>query len=94
MRQRMKERGMSDAQIEERLARMREGGGPRPGGGEGATGAGGSFAAQGIPPFMAERIRKASPEDLEGIKERMRQFGLSDERIDEVVKSIRGGDGE
>ena len=94
MRQRMKERGMSDAQIEERLARMREGGGPRPSGGEGATGAGGSFAAQGIPPFMAERIRKASPEDLEGIKERMRQFGLSDERIDEVVKSIRGGDGE
>jgi hypothetical protein len=43
-----------------------------------------------IPPFMAQRIKEASPQELESIKERMRQFGMPDERIDEVVKKIRG----
>jgi hypothetical protein len=42
---------------------------------------------------MVERIKNASPEDLEQIKERMKQFGMSEERIDEVVKDIRGKGG-
>ena len=51
-------------------------------------------AAEGeIPPMMAQRIKEASPEELEQIKERMKQFGLSDERIEEVIKQIRGNDG-
>ena len=51
-------------------------------------------AADGeIPPMMAQRIKEASPEELEGIKERMKQFGLSDERIEEVIKQIRGDSG-
>jgi RND family efflux transporter MFP subunit len=47
----------------------------------------------GIPPRMAERIKNASPEELERIKERMKQFGLSDERIDEIIKQVRGDGG-
>ncbi len=39
---------------------------------------------------MADRIRNASPEDLERIKERMKSFGLSDEQIEETITSIRG----
>ncbi len=85
MRQRMKERGMADEEIEERLQQMRAGGG---------RGAGSGAAAGGeIPPFMAQRIRDASPEELEGIKERMKQFGMSDERIDEIIKQVRGDGG-
>jgi hypothetical protein len=42
---------------------------------------------------MADRIKTASPEELEQIKERMKQFGMSDERIDEIVKQVRGTDG-
>ena len=43
--------------------------------------------------FMAQRIKEASPEELERIKERMRQFGMSDERIDEVITRLRGNGG-
>jgi hypothetical protein len=39
---------------------------------------------------MERRIRDASPEELEQIKQRMRSFGMSDERIDEIVRRIRG----
>jgi membrane fusion protein (multidrug efflux system) len=98
MRQRMKERGMSDDEIEQRLQQIREGGGPGAGrgqrGGGGGRGGGMGQAADGeIPPMMAQRIKEASPEELEQIKERMKQFGLSDERIEEVIKQIRGNDG-
>jgi len=83
MRQRMKERGMSDAEIEQRLKQRREGGG---------RGAGMGAAAGGeIPPFMAQRIKEAPPEELEGIKERMKQFGLSDQRIEEIITQVRAG---
>jgi len=98
MRQRMKERGMSDEEIEKRLQQMREGGGPGAGprqrsGGSG-PGAGMEQAAGGeIPPFMAQRIREASREELDGIKERMKQLGLSDESIEEIIKQVRGGNG-
>ncbi len=80
-RQRMKERGLSDQEIEDRLERMQKGGGPP---GEGAG---------GLPPMMVERIRSASPEELENIKARMRQFGMSDERIDEIIRRVRSTDG-
>ncbi|MFC2144174.1 efflux RND transporter periplasmic adaptor subunit [Acidobacteriota bacterium] len=98
MRQRMKERGMSDEEIEQRLQQMRDGGGPGSGRGQrgegGGRGGGMGKAADGeIPPHMAQRIKEASPEELEGIKERMKQFGLSDERIEEVIKQVRGGNG-
>ena len=86
MRQRMKERGLSDEEIEERLQQIREGGGPGPGRGAGMGQAGGGE----IPPFMAERIKNASPEELEQIKQRMKQFGMSDDRIEEVIKKVRG----
>jgi RND family efflux transporter MFP subunit len=91
MRQRMKERGMSDEDIEQRLQQMREGGGPAPGRGSG--GGMGQVADGQIPPRMAEHIKNASPEELEQIKERMKQFGMSDERIEEIVKQVRGEGG-
>ena len=86
MRQRMKERGLSDEEIEQRLQQIREGGGS-PGGGKG------SAAAGSIPPQMAERIKNASPEELEKIKQRMKQFGMSDGQIEEIVKRVRGEGG-
>lgn len=81
-RQRMKDRGLTDEEIEERLERMRKGEGGPP-----AAGAG------GLPPMMVERIRSASPEELENIKARMRQFGMSDERIDEIIRRVRAAEG-
>ncbi len=84
MRASMKERGMSDEQIEERLGQIRSGEGPGvhpPGGGPGAG---------GIPPQLAERIRNASPEELETIKERMKSFGMPNKKIEETITSIRG----
>jgi len=98
MRQRMKERGMSDEEIERRLQQMRAGGGRGPGHGQRGEGGGrgggmGQAAGGEIPPFMAQRIKEASPKELEGIKERMKQFGLSDERIEEVIKQVRGDGG-
>ncbi len=99
MRQRMKERGMSDKEIEERIQQIQAGGG-RPGGPgqrggqEGRQGGGmGQDGTGDIPPFMAQRLKGASPEELEQIKERMKQSGMSDERIEEVVKQVRGEGG-
>ena len=87
LRQRMKERGLSDEEIEERLRRASQGGDQRPQGGGAGQGGG------GLPPMMVERIRTASPEQLENIKARMQQFGMSDERIDEIIKNIRDKNG-
>jgi hypothetical protein len=78
----MKDRGLSDQEIEDRLERMQKGEGGPPGGG-----------ASGLPPMMVERIRSASPEELENIKARMRQFGMSDERIDEIIRRVRSTEG-
>lgn len=91
MRQRMKERGMTDEEIDERLQQMREGGGPGPG--RGPEGGMGQAAGGQIPPHMAERIKGASAEELEQIKERMKQFGMSDERIDQIIQQVRGESG-
>jgi membrane fusion protein (multidrug efflux system) len=98
MRQRMKERGMSDEEIEQRLQQMRDGGGPGAGRGPrgegGGRGGGMGQAADGeIPPHMAQRIKEASPEELDRIKGRMKQSGLSDERINEIVNRVRGTGG-
>ena len=43
----------------------------------------------GMPPQFVERIRNATPEELEKIKDRMRQRGMTDEQIDERLRSIR-----
>jgi RND family efflux transporter MFP subunit len=80
IRARMRERGMSEEDIEQRLQQMRQRGDQAQGAAPGGD----------IPPFMEQRIREASPEDLEQIKQRMRSFGMSDERIDEIVQRIRG----
>ncbi len=96
MRQRMKERGMSDEDIDLRIRQMRDGGerqrgrgqGGGPGGGMGQSADGGA-----IPPPMVQRIKEATPEDLERIKDRMKQFGMTDERIEEVIKQVRGDGG-
>jgi membrane fusion protein (multidrug efflux system) len=98
MRRRMKERGKSDEEIEIRLQQMREAGGssagrePRGQGRDRGPGMGQAAGGE-IPPFMAQRIKEASREELEGIKERMKQFGLSDERIEEIITQIRGNNG-
>jgi membrane fusion protein (multidrug efflux system) len=94
IRQRMKERGLSEEEIEQRIQQMREGGPGRGGSGGGRAGGMAQGTDNGeIPPFMVERIKEASPEELERIKERMKQFGMSDERIEEVVTRIRGESG-
>ncbi len=98
MRRRMKERGKSDEEIELRLQQMREAGGssagrePRGQGRDRGPGMGQAAGGE-IPPFMAQRIKEASREELEGIKQRMKQFGLSDERIEEIITRIRGESG-
>ena len=89
MRQRMKERGLSDEEIEQRIQQMRDGGGPGAGRGAGM----GQAGSGDIPPMMAERIKNASSEELEGIKQRMKQFGMSDERIEETITRVRGEGG-
>ncbi len=92
MRTRMRERGLSDDEISKRIEQMRQGGGGPPGGpGRGPGGSG--FSEGGIPPMMEQRIRDASPEDLDRIKERMKQFGMDDEQIEAIVKRVRGEDG-
>jgi membrane fusion protein (multidrug efflux system) len=89
IRQRMQERGMSEEEIEQRLQQMREGGDP--GAGRGRRGGGmGQATDVEIPPFMAQRIKEASPEELDVIKERMKERGLSDEHIEEIIKRVRG----
>ncbi len=40
--------------------------------------------------MMEQRIRDASEEDLVHIKERMKQFGLDEQQIDDIVTRIRG----
>jgi membrane fusion protein (multidrug efflux system) len=98
MRRRMKERGKSDEEIEIRLQQMREADGssagrePRGQGRDRGPGMGQAAGGE-IPPFMAQRIKEASREELEGIKQRMKQFGLSDERIEEIIKQVRENNG-
>ncbi len=55
-----------------------------------APAAGPAGAMGGMPPQFAERIRNATPEQLERIKERMRQRGMSDAEIEQRLAAIRG----
>jgi hypothetical protein len=84
MKQRMRERGLSDQEIEQRLQHFREGG---------ASATAGGPPDGEIPDFMKDRIRSASPEELDRIRERMRSFGMPDDRIDEIINTIRGDEG-
>lgn len=86
MRQRMKERGLSEQEIEERLRQLRESA-------AGAAATGAAAPPAGLPPFIVERIKNATPEELVRIKARMKEFGMSDERIEATVKEIRGEGG-
>jgi len=114
IRGRMKERGLDDAEIEERLQQIREGGergvggprgagGGRPGGqpGEGPVvsaadrGAGGPEGGSpegALPPQLLEFIRNADAEQLEFIKQRMRERGRSEDEIKQILAEIRGQD--
>jgi membrane fusion protein (multidrug efflux system) len=95
MRDRMKERGLSDEEIEQRIRQAREGESPERGSGPGERMGGGTGRGGGgeIPKFMEQRIKEASPEELGRIKERMKQFGMSDEKIDEIVEQVRAEGG-
>jgi len=44
----------------------------------------------GIPPRFLERLRTASPRDLERIKKRMRDRGMSNAQIERLVRRARG----
>ncbi len=100
IKQRMKERGLSDQEIEERLQRMREGGGRGQGGAPGgdrqrpegaAAGQPGSTGAEGgLPPQLIEFIRNADAEQLETIKQRMRERGRTEQEIADILEQIRG----
>ncbi len=46
-----------------------------------------------MPPHVIERIRNATPEQLEEIKRRMRDRGLSEEEIAEWLRQIRDPQG-
>jgi RND family efflux transporter MFP subunit len=87
IKQRMKERGMSDEQIEERLKQMQAGGGAAPG-------RMGPPPGGGLPPMLEQRIKEASAEDLERIRKRMKDFGMDEATIDAEIKRIRGDQGE
>jgi membrane fusion protein (multidrug efflux system) len=47
-----------------------------------------------MPPGLAERIRNAKPEELERIKQRMRDRGLSEDEIERRIARARKSDGE
>jgi membrane fusion protein (multidrug efflux system) len=95
MRRRMKERGLSDEEIEQRLLQTREGGGPgvggRPGPGPGQPDGSSGPPGQGeLPPHMLEFIRNADAEQLEFIKQRMRDRGRTEQEIQQILEQIRG----
>jgi len=97
IRQRMKERGLDDQTIEARLQQHREGGGSRPGGPPAvqSAGAGGDASSGGpslsdLPPQLLDFIRNADAQQLEFIKQRMRERGRTEEQINQLLTQIRG----
>ncbi len=82
IKQRMREQGMSDNEIQQRLQRMQgAGGGQQRGRAE---------PAAALPPRLLERLRTASPGELEGIKQQMRDRGMSAEQVEAAVRAARG----
>lgn len=62
-----------------------------PGPGIGPGGPPGGFDPDNLPPFVEERIRTATPEELERMRRRMKDFnGFSDEEIDDIFERVRG----
>lgn len=95
IRARMRERGLSEEEIEERLARFGERGGPGAGRLPGAgpvgppPGAGGGDEVA-LPPFLLERIRQADDAELDRIRARMGERGMTDDQIEAAIRSARG----
>jgi biotin carboxyl carrier protein len=76
IRAKMRAGGMSEEQIDARIQQMQQKGG----------------GAEGMPQFMEQRIRDASPEELEGIKKRMRERRHRPGRLRQPAAAI--GDGK
>ncbi|MEM7048534.1 MAG: efflux RND transporter periplasmic adaptor subunit [Acidobacteriota bacterium] len=84
-RQRMRQRGLSEEEIEQRIERFREGAGRRPEAPASSGPAAADEAPRRLPtgdgPPIAERIEQA--------RERMRQRGLSEEEIEQRIERFR-----
>jgi macrolide-specific efflux system membrane fusion protein len=93
MTQRMKERGMSDAEIQERLASFGQGGGGRaggggpPGGGSSGGGKGGRQSSGGTKSFVL--IDSGDPENPTEVEI---QVGVSDGSYTEITEGLEEGD--
>ena len=88
MMQRMRERGMSDAEIQERLAQFAAGGG-RPGGGQGGgdgQGGGKRSKSSGV---LFVLIDSGDPENPE---EKIIKTGISDGSYTEILEGLEEGD--
>ncbi len=84
---RMRQRGMTDEQIEERLEAMAAGGGPpgRPPGGGRRRG-----TDESAPDAPAETPRETSPEERAAEIERMRGRGMTEEQIARRLRALDG----
>lgn len=88
MTQRMKERGMSDAEIQERLAQMAYGGGRR-GGGEGGGSGGGRRRIEGKAAEAYVLVDSGNPEKPNEVPVKV---GLSDGSHTEILEGLAAGD--
>ncbi|MCK4564044.1 MAG: efflux RND transporter periplasmic adaptor subunit [Verrucomicrobia bacterium] len=86
MMQRMRERGMSDAEIQERLAQFAAGGG-RPGGGQGGGLGGGKRSKSNAVSFVL--IDSGDPENPE---QKIVKIGISDGSYTEILEGLEEGD--
>ena len=77
IRERLRIMGLTEEQIEERL---REGWGGRRGGGPPAGAEPGNSGEPGKPP---------TPEEIEALRERLRERGLTEEQIEEAIARRR-----
>ena len=84
MMERMRERGMSDAEIKERIAQFAAGGG-RPGGGKGGGKKGGGKKGEISYVLMASS-------DLDKPEERIIKTGISDGSYTEILEGLEEGD--
>ena len=85
MIERMRERGMSDSEIQERLAQFAAGGG-RPGGGKGGGKKGGGEGRRGISYVLIDSGDPDNP------AEQIVKIGLSDGSYVEIIEGLKEGD--